>query len=203
MQWNRLSRTFVESSFLRIFKNPLKTILCPVLWNDPAWIGRLDQMCHSCPFQTHPFCDCPSPLFSTLCTVITNYQKRHFTQASTFWPCPLRDTILNNQDNRTLKKLSLKKQNLWFTTTETNTGKAYRVGFFMYLHCYSSLTRTYKQPRYGKRRTVQEIPNHQHMKCKSIYIYTMRETGCNSSNFYTFFSAIISRLIQMFSTLTS
>lgn len=40
----------------------------------------------------------------------------------------MRDTILNDRDNKILKKLSLKKKKLWFTTTETNTGKADKGG---------------------------------------------------------------------------
>lgn len=35
-QWNRLSREAVESPLLEIFKNRLDTIVCHVLWNDPA-----------------------------------------------------------------------------------------------------------------------------------------------------------------------
>lgn len=57
MHWNRLSRKVVESPSLEILKIHLDTILCHVLWDDPAWVWRLEQMTHCDPFQPDPFCD--------------------------------------------------------------------------------------------------------------------------------------------------
>lgn len=38
--------------------------LCNVLWNDPAWAGRLNQIIHCGPFQPAPFWDCVIPFDS-------------------------------------------------------------------------------------------------------------------------------------------
>lgn len=47
----------VESLSLEIFKNCLHAILCNVLQDDPAGVGRLDQIISSGAFQPDPFCD--------------------------------------------------------------------------------------------------------------------------------------------------
>lgn len=42
-QLNRMPREVTESPLLEIFMNHLDAVLCNVLWEDPAWTGRLDQ----------------------------------------------------------------------------------------------------------------------------------------------------------------
>lgn len=48
--WYRLPREVVESPSLKISKSCLDTILCHMLWDDPALTGRLDQTTHCGPF---------------------------------------------------------------------------------------------------------------------------------------------------------
>lgn len=55
--WHRLPTDVMESPSLEIFKTCLDTILCFVVWDDPAGSGRLDQMVFHGPFQLDPFCD--------------------------------------------------------------------------------------------------------------------------------------------------
>lgn len=50
--WNRFPRRAVGSPLLEIFRNRLDTILCYVLWDDPALVGTC--CVH---FQPYPFCD--------------------------------------------------------------------------------------------------------------------------------------------------
>lgn len=38
--------------------------LCNVLWDDPPWAGRLNQITHCGPFQPEPFWDCLIPFDS-------------------------------------------------------------------------------------------------------------------------------------------
>lgn len=45
------------ASLTEIFKNYLDTLLCHVLWHDPAWVGRLEQTTHWGLFQPEPFSD--------------------------------------------------------------------------------------------------------------------------------------------------
>lgn len=42
-QLNRMPREVMEFPSLEIFMNHLDAVLCNVLWEDPAWTGRLDQ----------------------------------------------------------------------------------------------------------------------------------------------------------------
>lgn len=57
VHWNRLPRGVVESISVEIFENHLDTILCHVLWDDPAGAGGLDYMSHSGPFQPDSLCE--------------------------------------------------------------------------------------------------------------------------------------------------
>lgn len=45
------------SVYLEIFTNCLDAVLCSVLWDDPAWAGRLVQMTYCHPIQPYPICD--------------------------------------------------------------------------------------------------------------------------------------------------
>ncbi|XP_017666979.1 PREDICTED: nicotinamide phosphoribosyltransferase isoform X1 [Lepidothrix coronata] len=73
--WNRLPRVAVEPPSLETFQNPPDTILSHVLWDDPGWAGRLDQMIRCGPF--HPD---PSYLYLLLvpkeCSVVPEQFKR-------------------------------------------------------------------------------------------------------------------------------
>lgn len=46
-----------QSPSLEIFQNLQDTILCSLLWDDPAGAEGLDQMTHCDPFQPDPFWD--------------------------------------------------------------------------------------------------------------------------------------------------
>lgn len=46
-----------ENTSIEIFKNHVDAILCHVLWDNPTWEVRLNQMTHCDLFQPDPSCD--------------------------------------------------------------------------------------------------------------------------------------------------
>ncbi|RMB93967.1 hypothetical protein DUI87_29552 [Hirundo rustica rustica] len=54
--WNRLPRESVESPLLEIFQTHLDTILCHVLWDDPAGTGRFFRNVHDATYPNFGTC---------------------------------------------------------------------------------------------------------------------------------------------------
>ncbi|KAF4793445.1 Reticulocalbin-2 [Turdus rufiventris] len=67
----------------QVLKSLLDTILCHVLWDDPAAAGRLDQVTHCGHFQPDPLCDGRNELSSWIQQSFKHYvtqeAKQHFS----------------------------------------------------------------------------------------------------------------------------
>lgn len=56
-RWHRLPRQAGHSPLLEISRSGPDAILCNVLWDDPAGVGRWDRMNHCDLSQPHSLCE--------------------------------------------------------------------------------------------------------------------------------------------------